>query len=380
MLITLKNRIVFSLSGSSEIKIMYNEEFIDPLFVATDGLGNDLSNYVTINGKVNSNAIGVYIITYTLDYKDYHEMLTRYVTVKSNNDFVMILNGDDTVNVLLGTSYHEDGAYVINNKTGERFENIEINSLINTNVVGEYSVNYSFTINDEFFQLQRKVIVFDIPYTISLSQSLASATINIDTSVIKRYFYTLLPNGKYVYDSNISYQVVLNDDYTFVLYDSNKVAYTKKINVNIIKNDLTCKGVINYDGTFLTINGSSTSNISKVNWNVDGVSIDGSVSLKKVSIINNASANILYNDGNSIDINCSIQDNLLYHFKYDEMNTKEFMSCNSYTLNDKILLEDKLQKSIMMVGYGTRAGVVEAARFIVGGLEYKIPYLGPKKN
>jgi cell wall-associated NlpC family hydrolase len=29
-------------------------------------------------------------------------------------------------------------------------------------------------------------------------------------------------------------------------------------------------------------------------------------------------------------------------------------------------------------GYGTRAGVVAAARFLVGGLDYKVRYLGPK--
>jgi cell wall-associated NlpC family hydrolase len=56
------------------------------------------------------------------------------------------------------------------------------------------------------------------------------------------------------------------------------------------------------------------------------------------------------------------------------------MKCNTYTDTDRINLESKLKLAIEEAGYGTRAGVVEAARFLVGALDYKVPYLGPKKD
>ena len=68
----------------------------------------------------------------------------------------------------------------------------------------------------------------------------------------------------------------------------------------------------------------------------------------------------------------------IYTFKYN--NNKPLMSCNSYTANDKVTLDAKLKAAVERVGYGTRAGVVEAARFFVGALDYKVRYLGPKKE
>ena len=55
------------------------------------------------------------------------------------------------------------------------------------------------------------------------------------------------------------------------------------------------------------------------------------------------------------------------------------MKCNTYTASDKTKYEKMMSDAINSVGYGTRAGVVEAARFLVGGLDYKVKYLGPKK-
>ena len=54
------------------------------------------------------------------------------------------------------------------------------------------------------------------------------------------------------------------------------------------------------------------------------------------------------------------------------------MTCNTYTAQDKATLDAKLKQVVAEAGRGTRAGVVAAARFLVGGLDYKVPYLGPK--
>ena len=70
----------------------------------------------------------------------------------------------------------------------------------------------------------------------------------------------------------------------------------------------------------------------------------------------------------------------IYTFKYPENQmSKPLMGCNTYTAADRTRLEDQLKRAIERVGYGTRAGVVEAARFLVGALDYRVPYVGPKK-
>ena len=70
----------------------------------------------------------------------------------------------------------------------------------------------------------------------------------------------------------------------------------------------------------------------------------------------------------------------IYTFKYvQNQMDKPLIGCNTYTASDRAKLEDQLARAVERVGYGTRAGVVEAARFLVGALDYRIPYLGPKK-
>lgn len=69
----------------------------------------------------------------------------------------------------------------------------------------------------------------------------------------------------------------------------------------------------------------------------------------------------------------------IYTFKYvEDQMSKPLIRCNTYTAEDRVRLQDQLKRAIEKVGYGTRAGVVEAARFLVGGLDYRIPYMGPK--
>jgi hypothetical protein len=59
---------------------------------------------------------------------------------------------------------------------------------------------------------------------------------------------------------------------------------------------------------------------------------------------------------------------------------KEYVTCNQFTNGQAAMIDSILESRVNDAGYGTRAGVVEAARFLVGALDYKVPYLGPKKD
>lgn len=55
-------------------------------------------------------------------------------------------------------------------------------------------------------------------------------------------------------------------------------------------------------------------------------------------------------------------------------NKKKYLSCNKYSEEDNNLLDEILKDRIDTVGYQTRAGVVEAARFLALEFPYKIKY------
>lgn len=55
-------------------------------------------------------------------------------------------------------------------------------------------------------------------------------------------------------------------------------------------------------------------------------------------------------------------------------NKKKYLSCNKYTKEDNNLLDEILKDRVNAVGYKTRAGAVEAARFLALEFPYKIKY------
>ena len=59
---------------------------------------------------------------------------------------------------------------------------------------------------------------------------------------------------------------------------------------------------------------------------------------------------------------------------YNLNNDKSYLDQNSYSQTKIEKINTNLKNKIEFVNYGTRAGVLEAARFLTLGLEYKIPY------
>lgn len=55
-------------------------------------------------------------------------------------------------------------------------------------------------------------------------------------------------------------------------------------------------------------------------------------------------------------------------------NTKKIIPCNIYSEEQALLLDEILNNRIQMKGEGTRAALIEAARFLPLRLKYKIPY------
>ena len=375
-----KGEITFSLIGTDNMVVDYGSKFTDPGFIAMDGHGNDITSNVVVNGTIDTLKSGAYKITYELNLDEETRYLTRVVMVKdiSINDLQLMLNGDESIYIIKGGKYEDEGAYVLNTINNTNFEegDISIANNIDTSKIGNYEINYTFTYKGSTTNIVRNVNVFDINYSISPETITTNKVkIRIDLDNVKNYSNTKLPDGTTSLSKNIEYEVKSNGDYKFVIYMQNKDEYERIVTVKNIIANYVCNGEINSTGTKINIT-PVTNEVKKYEWIVKGQTNAGSNSYSVDKIVNNATVNLYFENNEKYTVNCNIQDKLVYHFKYDAANTKPFMKCNTYTLQDKARLDAQLKQVIAEAGVGTRAGVVAAARFLVGGLDYKLPYEG----
>lgn len=373
-----KEKITFYLIGNQQIFLEFGAEYEEMGFVAMNSKNEDLSQYVTIDKFINNQQAGNYIVKYTLTKDNYRKEIIRNVIVMERViSYHLSLNGDKNEKHLLGEAYIEKGCILYDDNNNRINVDVDVKGYVNQNKVGIYELVYSVLYDSMRYEISRNVEVYDLTW--DYSKEIKDNKVNLLFHINSEYFKNVkLPDGSICTNSSFSYLVTLNGTYNFEVYDiyGNKKIIT--IEINEIINDLKCEGIVNRYGTNLNIVGIDKDKFSNFEWNIDGVKTNGknsyNISYKKVSF----ASVIAKNDKQNFSMNCSITNNLYYDFKYDPNNQKPVMKCNTYTQNDRIILEEKLKNVILEAGYGTRAGVVEAARFLVGAFDYKIPYLGPK--
>jgi hypothetical protein len=381
-----KYDVTFVLNGKDKITIEYGETFIDPGFVAKNGFGKDLSENVKVTGIVNSFISDDYEIVYELTYDDVTENITRIVTVNKVdiNKLNIVLNGEETVYLLKDTEYKEEGAYVFNNISNEKFElgTLTISDDINVSKTGLYNVTYTYNYDGKTINKTRKVEVFDIITKLSTEElTTGKVKIMLDLSTISNYSNTKLPDGTTSLYKDIDYEVSKNGDYNFVITLKNNTKYEKIVNVDNIIGNYKCTGTITNTGTKICVTPSD--GVERYEWVINNKISNGNSIYNEYKIIKKAKVNLVFKNGKSHQVNCNIEDKLLYHFTYNLEDTgnwvKPEMKCSTYTAADRTRLEKMLKDAIVEAGgKGTRGGIVAAARFLVGGLDYRVRYLGPK--
>jgi len=381
-----KYDVTFTLNGKDKMIIEYGETFSDPGFVAKNGFGKDLSENVKVTGIVNSFISDDYEIIYELTYDDVRENLTRIVTVDKVdiNKLNIILNGEETIYLLKNSEYKEEGAYVFNNTSNEKFElgTLTISDNINVKESGLYNVTYIYTYEGDTISKTRKVEVFDIITKLSTEEiTTGKVKISLDLSTISNYSNTKLPDGTTSLYQDINYEVSKNGDYTFVVTLKNGTKYEKIVKVDNIVGNYKCTGTITNSGTSISVTPSD--GVKNYEWIINNKTTTGKSVYNEYKIIKQAKVNLVFENGKKYQINCNIEDKLLYHFTYNLEDTgnwvKPEMQCSTYTAADRTRLEKMLKDAITEAGgKGTRAGVVAAARFLVGALDYRVRYIGPK--
>ena len=376
-LISKKNSVTFKLVGEDTMIVEYGGIFVDPGYIAHDGFGNSISDKVVVTNTVDTLNPGNYKVIYKLN----NQTLERTIIVQNItvSDLEIRLVGESDVYILKDTPYLEEGANVYNKNDDIIFNNeyLSVESDIDISKPGNYVVNYVLNYKNQSISVTRNVIVFDINYEITPNTVTdGKVKIELDLTNVYNFSNVKLPDNSIVNNKFVDYEVDTNGEYEFTITLVNNKSFVKVITVDNIIGSYVCYGEITTIGTKLTV--SPTSDVRQFKWMLKNETFNGTNTYFKNILIDSAKVKLTFYNNKEYEVDCKITDKLVYHFKYDENNTKPEMRCNTYTSSDKIILESKLKQVVNEAGYGSRAGVVAAARFLVGGLDYKVHYQGPK--
>ena len=212
---------VISLVGDNPQTIKKNKTYIELGATTDDG------SSIIINSHVNINKVGTYSVTYdaTDDAGNRAEQVIRTVKVIDTTVPVINLLGNNPQNIEKSTAYIELGAATDDGSS------IIINSHVNINTVGTYSVTYDAT--DDAGNKAKQVIrtVFILPHmTISSSNNVV---VYVDSDFDKKVTiwhknFKIKHISKYLYRR-------FNDDFDFIF---------------LISNNLTSPDTISYAGVY----------------------------------------------------------------------------------------------------------------------------------
>ena len=155
------------LVGDKEIKVLVDTLYIDKGAKATGLDGKDYTDKIKTSGKVNTNSVGKYEITYSLRIDNYSDSVKRVVNVVAA-DAKFKLKGDKVFELEKGTSFVDPGV-VATYKDVDYSSDVKVEHKIDKNTIGEYPVTYTFKTNAFIGVIQRTVKVVEAKVDISFA-------------------------------------------------------------------------------------------------------------------------------------------------------------------------------------------------------------------
>ncbi|MDD5569067.1 MAG: DUF5011 domain-containing protein, partial [Candidatus Pacebacteria bacterium] len=136
---------VITLIGDATIDINVGDAYTDAGATATDNVDGDITANIVVANHVDANVIGTYLVTFDVLDAAGHEanQVFRTVNVKDLEAPVITLNGNATVDVIIGGTYTDAGATATDNVDGNITANIIASGTVDTATVGTYTINYN---------------------------------------------------------------------------------------------------------------------------------------------------------------------------------------------------------------------------------------------
>src|SRR5699024_8820921 len=146
--------------GDNPMELEVGSTCDEPGATAEDDVDGDVSDAIEVSGDVDTSTVGEYEVVYTVSDEAGNEEIERttgrVVEADGNREDpepedtvapVISLNGDNPMELEVGSTYDEPGATAEDDVDGDVSDAIEVSGDVDTSTVGEYEVVY--TVSDE---------------------------------------------------------------------------------------------------------------------------------------------------------------------------------------------------------------------------------------
>ena len=135
---------IIRLTGASTVVMDGGVEYVDAGATAEDSVDGDLTALIEVNNPVDVNVAGSYHVSY--DVKDTQGnsalQVIRTVIIEDNVSPVIVLLGDEEMEVQAGYEFVDPGVKATDNLDGDLAARLIAESTVNAKVPGEYSIKY----------------------------------------------------------------------------------------------------------------------------------------------------------------------------------------------------------------------------------------------
>ena len=136
---------VINIIGSSVMNVEASQsQFDEPGFTASDSYEGNITPSVVTSGVVDMQTLGTYILRYNVSDSSGNAAVekTRTVTVDDNTSPLITIQGNETMNVELGSTFIDPGVSAFDNLDGDLTNSIIIEGSVDTFVAGVYTITY----------------------------------------------------------------------------------------------------------------------------------------------------------------------------------------------------------------------------------------------
>ncbi len=238
---------VITLVGPNPDSVLVGSPYVDPGATAFDIKYGDLTSSIIPNSNVDTSQVGSYTITYDVSDAAGNAAITvtRTVNVIDTTAPVISLNGSDTINVVYGTGYLDQGATATDNFDPSVSVVVTGDTVAPITPVGTYYIYYDAvdTANNHATQITRTINVTQKPLAITANDS------------SKTYGDTLAFNGtEFTSIGLINSDTISNADISSIGQPATAAAMTYSIDITAATGTGLSNYTIIYTAGTLTVN------------------------------------------------------------------------------------------------------------------------------
>lgn len=182
---------VIVINGESTVVLEVDQEYIEAGASCLDNY-DEICTKVTISGTVDTSIIGEYLLRYNYSDLSGNEAVevTRTVMVVDVTPPQIKLNGEEAIELAVGTEYFEQGATCSDNYD-EVCSEIIISGEVDFNLIGDYVItyNYSDSSGNEALEVTRTISIVDLTPPIIIIYGEALVIVEVGTEYVEAGAY-----------------------------------------------------------------------------------------------------------------------------------------------------------------------------------------------